>query len=100
MHGIEPRLTVLETAVLPLHHTVSNLAGPPRIELGLTGSKPVVLPLHHEPIKLLLLVLPPGIDPGLLHYQCSVIPLYYESGNPLAALPLPLFLPFQVGVIP
>lgn len=22
MHGIEPRLTVLETAVLPLHHTV------------------------------------------------------------------------------
>jgi hypothetical protein len=55
------------------------LAGPLRIELRLTGSKPVVLPLHHEPIKLLLLVLPPGIDPGLLHYQCSVMPLYYES---------------------
>ena len=47
-----------------------------------------------------ILVLPTGNDPVLLHYQCSVIPLYYESGNPLAALPLPLFLPFQVGVIP
>ena len=33
-------------------HTLTKLAGPPRIELGLTGSKPVVLPLHHEPIKL------------------------------------------------
>ena len=31
---------------------VIYMAGPLRIELRLTGSKPVVLPLHHEPIKL------------------------------------------------
>jgi len=24
-------------------------------------------------------VLLPGIDPGFLHYQCSVMPLYYKS---------------------
>ena len=27
----------------------------------------------------LLVVLLPGIDPGFLHYQCSVMPLYYKS---------------------
>ena len=25
------------------------------------------------------MVLLPGIDPGFLHYQCSVMPLYYKS---------------------
>ena len=50
------------------------LAGPPRIELGLTGSKPVVLPLHHEPTDLERIT---RFELVIQPWQGRVLPLYY-----------------------
>ena len=45
VEGIEPPLMVLETSVIPLHHT-------PVFSCKLTVLETGMLPLHHTPIQL------------------------------------------------
>lgn len=49
VEGLEPTSLVLETKAQPLYQT-PTLAGAPRFELGISGSKPDALPLGHAPI--------------------------------------------------
>jgi len=50
--GFEPRLTVLETAMLPLHYRDMTLERVERIELSTNPWQGLGLPLHHTRIVL------------------------------------------------